>query len=130
MAESDLENWLHATLSCLGTKPPGLNVTAWQHSRIYNLHLQVCSQCRVYGSYLQGGERARQRGRLDAQCGGGYSGNCSGGGSVWEEELGAHCPLPAAGRAPCHPLLCSAPSTSSRKRHTWGIANSLLEVVK
>lgn len=125
MTEFDLKNWLHTTSVVWELSLPGLNFWLGNTLAYIILHLQKFAASTVQtASYLQGGERARERGNLDGWMWW-WLGLCKGGARVGlhsgssQQEGSLLAPV----------LLCSAPC-SSRKGHIWGISSSLPEAVE
>lgn len=130
MAESDLENWLHATSVVWELSLPGLNVWLGNTLAYIILHLQKFAASAV-NSYLQG-----EAGQTEGQPG------CS---DVVEDTVAAAVVVRVCGEGReqgstvlslqqegllPHPLLALLSFTSSRKRHTQSAMAALLEVVK
>lgn len=131
MAESDLENWLHATSVVWELSLPGLNVWLGNTLAYIILHLQKFAASAMQTATCREESGPDRGAAWMLRCGGGYGGSCSGGEGLRGEGGSTGAPLssPCSRRAPCTPFALLS-FTSSRKRHTWGMASSLLEVAE
>ena len=117
MAESDLENWLHATSVVWELSLPGLNVWLGNTPAYIILHLQNFAASAVQTATCREESGPDRGAAWMLRCGGGYGGRCRGGEGLWGEgrSIGAPLSSPCSSRAPCNPcLLCSASPPAGR----------------